>query len=137
MFALKFHLPTSERALCETSPRLLNVLRMLTVSPWSTRMWLLTSACIQQRFLSTSFTKLSQIESVHIWTQVDHLPACLKEIMVKKTNTEDIKEDNNMKPKICQKYQLSENLNSFELPLDCFKLADQPLALLRLPSEIV
>ena len=42
-----------------------------------------------------------------------------------------------MKPKICQKYQLSENLNSFELPLDCFKLADQPLALLRLPSAIV
>ena len=42
-----------------------------------------------------------------------------------------------MKPKICQKYQLSENLNSFELPLDRFKLADQPLALLRLPSAIV
>ena len=133
MFALKFHLPTSERALCETSPRLLNVLRMLTVVPWSTRMWLLTSACIQQRFLSTSFTKLSQIESAHIWTQGDHLPPCLKEIMVKKNN----KEGNNMKPKSCQKYQLSENLNSFELPLDCFKLADQPLALLRLPSEIV
>ena len=78
MFALKFHLPTSQTDnFCETRPRLLNVLRMLTVCPWSTPVWLLTSACIE-RFLSTNFTKLSQIES-HIWTQADHLSPCLKD----------------------------------------------------------
>ena len=48
MFALKFHLPTSQTDnFCETRPRLLNVLRMLTVCPWSTPVWLLTSACIE------------------------------------------------------------------------------------------
>lgn len=77
MFALKFHLPPSQTGILWNKASFVECLAHANGGPWSTPMWLLTSACIE-RFLSTSFTKLSQIES-HIWTQADHLSPCLKE----------------------------------------------------------
>ena len=64
----------------------MNVLRMLTVSlpVVNSHVVVNVAACIE-RFLSTSFTKLSQTES-HIWTQADHFSPCLKD-------RDDCKED--------------------------------------------
>ena len=76
MFALKFHLPPSQTGILWNKASFVECLAHANGGPWSTPMWLLTSACIE-RFLSTNFTKLSQIES-HIWTQADHLSPCLK-----------------------------------------------------------
>ena len=77
MSALKFHLPTSWTGILWNKASFVECLAHANGGPWSTPMWLLTSACIE-RFLSTSFTKLSHIKS-HIWTQTDHLLPCLKE----------------------------------------------------------
>ena len=121
MFALKFHLPTSQTDnFCETRPRLLNVLRMLTVCPWSTPVWLLTSACIE----TVPFHKFHKT----VANRVTHLDTGWPPFAVPERRS-------GWSQRRIYLEQKKRNLDSFKLSLHCLELADQSFPLLCLSPD--